>query len=177
MISRRSLLLAAVSSTVAGCGFRLRGEDPGVLGVLPDRMGLTAEDPFAPVIQEMERLLARDGVTLTEDLSEVALIIAKPVFSERILGPLPSQGGQTRDQVELALTVRYSMTEAGQAFVPNTEVRATLIYAKLDAESSAEQSRIDTYRLELERSLAIQLIQSIRLRYNEVLRNRETESG
>ncbi len=171
MISRRSFLTLTVAAGLTGCGFRLRGTGP-IVGELPPRIRLVTPDPFAPVAREVRRQFEEQGAELTDRATDaVTLTLSLPVQSKRVLGPLPDN----KEQVELALTVTYRLEAPDRTLlVPDTEVRATLVYVDSGADTSAEASRVAQLLRGLESDLSAQIVPSIRVRYAQALEATDT---
>ena len=58
--------------------------------------------------------------------------------------------------------------------IPDTKVRATLIYVDGGADTSAEDQRVAQLRRSLEEDLLRQIVPSIRVRYEQALKQKDT---
>lgn len=173
MISRRLLITAMGASLLTGCGFRLRGTGP-LIGELPDRLKISTPDPFSPFIRDIIRQLQEQGTEIVERASDVpTLTLNLPVLDERVLGPVT--GG---DQTELALTMSYRLDGPNMTLlIPETSVKASLIYVDSGADTSAEDSRVRQLRRGLESDLLGQVVSSIRVRYAQALKLSANSGG
>ena len=87
-----------------------------------------------------------------------------------MLGPV--SGG---DQTELALEITYRVvSEDLVLLIPDTKVRATLIYVDGGADTSAEDQRVAQLKRSLEEDLLRQIVPSIRVRYEQALKQTDT---
>lgn len=165
MINRRNILTALVALSLTGCGFSLRGVGTPA-GTLPEAIRIETVDPYAPFIREITRQLTDQGVEVTALRSAPVLTLTAPVITERELGPLDAN----RDQMELAAEVTYRLTDSDLVeLIPETAVRATLIYVDSGADTSAEDQRINQLKRGLESDLLRQVVPSLRVRYEQAL--------
>ena len=166
MISRRLVLLGIGATVLTGCGFRLRGTGPQI-GELPPKLRIVTADPFSPLIRTIIRQLEDQGTEIVDrDTSVPTLTLTLPRLEDRVLGPVT--GG---DQTELALTMTYKMDAPNMTqLIPETPVKASLIYVDSGADTSAEDSRVAQLRRGLETDLLGQVVSSIRVRYAQALK-------
>ncbi len=103
---------------------------------------------------------------MDRDTSVPTLTLTLPRLEDRVLGPVT--GG---DQTELALTMTYKMDAPNMTqLIPETPVKASLIYVDSGADTSAEDSRVAQLRRGLETDLLGQVVSSIRVRYAQALK-------
>ena len=164
-MNRRVFIALSGLGVLAGCGFQLRGaEDP--MGQLPKSLRIEATDPYSSIVRKINRELTRHGVKIVSTTSAPTLNLTLPKVSQRVLGPV-SGGG---DQTELALEMSYRLSDQNRiSMVPETEVRVTLIYIDRNAASSAEYQSVAQLRRSLEDSLVVQVVTSIRIRYEQAI--------
>jgi outer membrane lipopolysaccharide assembly protein LptE/RlpB len=169
MINRRAFLTLAATGLLSGCGFRLRGSgDP--IGQLPDALRIETTDPFSAIIQNITRQLKDQGTDVVTTGTVPVLKLTLPTTSERVLGPV--SGG---DQTELALEMTYSLIGVDlRLLIPETTVRATLIYVDGGSDTSAEDQRVAQLKRSLEADLLRQIVPSIRVRYEQALKQTQT---
>ena len=171
MISRRLVLLGIGATVLTGCGFRLRGTGPQI-GELPPKLRIVTADPFSPLIRKIIRQLEDQGTEIVDrDTSVPTLTLILPRSEERVLGPISALNGVAREQVELSLTMTYKMDAPNMTqLIPETPVKASLIYVDSGADTSAEDSRVAQLRRGLETDLLGQVVSSIRVRYAQALK-------
>ena len=165
MINRRAFLILAAAGFLTGCGFRLRGIET-LIGRLPVSLKIQTTDPYAPMIQNITRQLNDQGTDVVTSGSVPTLKVTLPALTDRVLGPV--SGG---DQTELTMEVTYSLiSEDLVLLIPDTKVRATLIYVDDGADTSAENQRMAQLTRSLEEDLLRQIVPSIRVRYEQALK-------
>jgi hypothetical protein len=85
---------------------------------------------------------------------------------------------QAGDQTELALQMSYSLTSDDLILlIPETTVRATLIYVDGGADTSAEDQRVEQLKRSLESDLLRQIVPSIRVRYEQALKQTQSSQA
>ena len=156
MMNRRAFLTLSVAGFLTGCGFRLRGTGPA-MGKLPDSLKIQTTDPYAPMIQNITRQLNDQGTDVVTSGSVPTLTLSLPVLTDRVLGPV--SGG---DQTELALEITYRL------------VSEDLVYVDGGADTSAEDQRVAQLKRSLEEDLLRQIVPSIRVRYEQALKQTDT---
>lgn len=79
------LFLLSVLLTLAGCGFALRGGTP-VSAQFP-ALTVIAADPASPLLPELKRALAQDGVTVSDTTvdGQAVLTLSTEAFGREIL--------------------------------------------------------------------------------------------
>jgi hypothetical protein len=78
------------------------------------------------------------------------------------------------DQTELALEMTYSLIgEDLVLLIPETKIRATLIYVDSGANTSAEDRRVTQLKHHLENDLLSQIVPSIRVRFEQALMQKD----
>lgn len=161
MTSRRAFLFIAATS-MAGCGFKLRGAgDP--VGSLPEMLIIRTVDPFASIIKSIKRQLISEGCDVVETGNVPILTVSGIQSSKRVLGPVT--GG---DQTELILEISYGLVDTNLVtIIPKTPIRASLIYVDTGLETSADDSRLTQFKRGLERDLLQQIVPSLRIRYDQ----------
>ena len=165
MINRRAFLTLSVAGFLSGCGFRLRGTGTPI-GKLPESLKIQTTDPYAPMIQNITRQLNDQGTDVVTSGSVPTLKVTLPALTDRVLGPV--SGG---DQTELTMEVTYSLiSEDLVLLIPDTKVRATLIYVDDGADTSAENQRMAQLTRSLEEDLLRQIVPSIRVQYEQALK-------
>ena len=165
MINRRALLTLTAAGFFSGCGLRLRGVGTSQ-GQLPDALRIQSSDPYSPIVQHMTRQLKAQGTNVSTSGSVPMLKVTLPTVLSRVLGPV--SGG---DQTELTLELSYSLTGDDLILlIPETTVRATLIYVDGGVDTSAEDQRIEQLKRSLESDLLRQIVPSIRVRYEQALK-------
>jgi LPS-assembly lipoprotein len=169
MMNRRTFLALSAAGLLTGCGFRLRGTGTPK-GQLPASLRIETNDRYSPIVQNITRQLKEQGVTVVSSGSVPVLKLTPPTLTERMLGPL--SGG---DQTELALEMTYSLNDDDLVLlIPETKVRATLIYVDGGANTSAEDQRVAQLKRSLESDLLRQIAPSIRVRYEQALKQTDT---
>ena len=169
MINRRAFLTLSAAGFLTGCGFRLRGTGTA-MGKLPKSLKIQTTDPYAPMIQNITRNLNDQGTDVVTSGSVPTLILSLPALTDRVLGPV--SGG---DQTELALEITYRLvSEDLVLLIPDTRVRATLIYVDSGADTSAEDQRVAQLNRSLEEDLLRQIVPSIRVRYEQAFKQTDT---
>lgn len=172
MINRRALLTLTAAGLLSGCGFRLRGTGTPQ-GQIPDRLRIQTSDPYSPIVQNITRQLNDQGTDVVTSGSAPLLKVTLPTLSSRVLGPV--SGG---DQTELALQMSYSLTGDDLILlIPETTVRATLIYVDGGADTSAEDQRVEQLKRSLESDLLRQIVPSIRVRYEQALKQTQSSQA
>lgn len=172
MINRRVLLTLTATSILSGCGFRLRGTGTPQ-GRLPRVLRIQTSDPYLSIIQNVIRQLKDQGTDVVTIGSAPMLKMTSPTLSSRVLGPV--SGG---DQTELALEMSYSLTGDDLILlIPETTVRATLIYVDAGADTSAEDQRVEQLKRSLESDLLRQIVPSIRMRYEQALEQSQSSQA
>ena len=168
-MNRRAFLTLSAAGFLTGCGFRLRGIGIA-MGKLPESLKIKTTDPYAPMIQNITRQLNDQGTDVVTSGSVPTLTLSLPALTDRVLGPV--SGG---DQTELALEITYRLvSEDLVLLIPDTKVRATLIYVDGGADTSAEEQRVAQLKRSLEEDLLRQIVPSIRIRYEQALKQTDT---
>ena len=164
MINRRNFLFFAFG-LLPGCGFRLRGTRE-LPGNLPQRIRIETTDAYSPFIKEIIRQLTEQGTNVITTGSSPILKLTLPIAYKRILGPV-SKGKQT----ELTLELKYSLIGSDLIeLIPETKIRTTLFYVDGGEDTSAEDQRLIQLRGSLESDLLRQIVPSIRIRYEQALK-------
>jgi outer membrane lipopolysaccharide assembly protein LptE/RlpB len=165
MMNRRVFLVLSAAGLLTGCGFRLRGTDTPK-GQLPESLRIETTDPYSPIVQNITRQLKEQGANVVSSGSVPVLKLSLPTLTNRALGSV--SGG---DQTELGLEMTYSLVGDDLVFlIPETKVRATLIYVDGSADTSAEDQRVAQLKRSLETDLLRQIMPSIRVRYEQALK-------
>ena len=165
MMNRRAFLALSAAGLLTGCGFRLRGTGAPT-GQLPEALRIETTDPYSPIVQNITRQLEDQGANVVSSGSVPVLKLTLPTLTDRVLGPV--SGG---DQTELALEMTYSLVGDDLVLlIPETKVRATLIYVDGGADTSAEDQRVAQLKRSLESDLLRQIVPSIRVRYEQALK-------
>lgn len=124
-------------------------------------------------MQNITRQLNDQGTDVVTSGSAPLLKVTLPTLSSRVLGPV--SGG---DQTELALQMSYSLTSDDLILlIPETTVRATLIYVDGGADTSAEDQRVEQLKRSLESDLLRQIVPSIRVRYEQALKQTQSSQA
>jgi outer membrane lipopolysaccharide assembly protein LptE/RlpB len=124
-------------------------------------------------VQNITRQLNDQGTDVVTSGSAPLLKVTLPTLSSRVLGPV--SGG---DQTELALQMSYSLTSDDLILlIPETTVRATLIYVDGGADTSAEDQRVEQLKRSLESDLLRQIVPSIRVRYEQALKQTQSSQA
>jgi outer membrane lipopolysaccharide assembly protein LptE/RlpB len=169
MMNRRVFLVLSAAGLLTGCGFRLRGTDTPK-GQLPESLRIETTDPYSPIVQNITRQLKEQGANVVSSGSVPVLKLSLPTLTNRVLGSV--SGG---DQTELALEMTYSLVGDDLVLlIPETNVRATLIYRDGSADTSAEDQRVAQLKRSLETDLLRQIMSSIRVRYEQALKQTDT---
>ena len=168
-MNRRTFLALSAAGLLTGCGFRLRGTGTPK-GQLPASLRIETNDRYSPIVQNITRQLKEQGVTVVSSGSVPVLKLSLPTLTNRVLGPV--SGG---DQTELALEMTYNLIDDDLVLlIPETKVRATLIYVDGGANTSAEDQRVAQLKRSLESDLLRQIAPSIRVRYEQALKQTDT---
>tara|TARA_B100001093_G_scaffold495047_1_gene539088 strand:+ start:1433 stop:1954 length:522 start_codon:yes stop_codon:yes gene_type:complete len=163
---RRVFLTLSGLGLLAGCGFRLRGTADS-MGQIPEVLRIEATDPYSSIVQKITQKFTHQGVQIVSASSAPTLKLTLPKESKRILGPVSDSG----DQTELALEMSYNLTSQDHnKIVPETEVRVTLVYIESGSATSADQQSIAQLKRSLEDDLALQVVASIRVRYEQAVK-------
>jgi outer membrane lipopolysaccharide assembly protein LptE/RlpB len=134
---------------------------------------IQTSDPYSPIVQNITRQLNDQGTDVVTSGSAPLLKVTLPTLSSRVLGPV--SGG---DQTELALQMSYSLTSDDLILlIPETTVRATLIYVDGGADTSAEDQRVEQLKRSLESDLLRQIVPSIRVRYEQALKQTQSSQA
>jgi LPS-assembly lipoprotein len=169
MINRRAFLTLTAAGLLSGCGFQLRGTGTPQ-GQLPNALRIQTSDPYSPIVQNIMRQLKDQGTDVVTKESAPTLRVTLPTLSSRVLGPV--SGG---DQTELTLEMSYSLTGDDLILlIPDTKVRATLIYVDGGEDTSAEDQRVEQLKRSLESDLLRQLVPSFRVRYEQALKQTQS---
>jgi outer membrane lipopolysaccharide assembly protein LptE/RlpB len=169
MMNRRVFLVLSAAGLLTGCGFRLRGTDTPK-GQLPASVRLETTDPDSPLVHNITRHLKAQVANVVSSGSVPVLKLSLPTLANRVLGSV--SGG---DQTELGLEMTYSLVGDDLVFlIPETKVRATLIYVDGSADTSAEDQRVAQLKRSLETDLLRQIMPSIRVRYEQALKQTDT---
>ena len=169
MMNRRVFLVLSAAGLLTGCGFSLRGTDT-LKGQLPESLRIETTDPYSPIVQNITRQLKEQGAKVVSSGPVPVLKLSLPTLTNRVLGSV--SGG---DQTELALEMTYSLVGDDLVLlIPETKVRATLIYVDGSADTSAEDQRVAQLKRSLETDLLRQIMPSIRVRYEQALKQTDT---
>jgi outer membrane lipopolysaccharide assembly protein LptE/RlpB len=134
---------------------------------------IQTSDSYSPIVQNITRQLNDQGTDVVTSGSAPLLKVTLPTLSSRVLGPV--SGG---DQTELALQMSYSLTSDDLILlIPETTVRATLIYVDGGADTSAEDQRVEQLKRSLESDLLRQIVPSIRVRYEQALKQTQSSQA
>jgi outer membrane lipopolysaccharide assembly protein LptE/RlpB len=134
---------------------------------------IQTSDPYSPIVQNITRQLNDQGTDVVTSGSAPLLKVTLPTLSSRVLGPV--SGG---DQTELALQMSYSLTSDDLILlIPETTVRATLIYVDGGADTAAEDQRVEQLKRSLESDLLRQIVPSIRVRYEQALKQTQSSQA
>ena len=167
-MNRRLFIALSGLLFLAGCGFQLRGTDD-YIGQLPKALRIEATDPFSPIVQKVTREFSQQEIQIVSESSAPVLKLTLPKASKRVLGPVSG----SEDQTELALEMSYSVFSQNRiSLVPETEVRVSLVYIDNGAATSAENQSIAQLKKSLEEDLVKQVVNSIRLRYEQAIKHR-----
>jgi hypothetical protein len=124
-------------------------------------------------VQNITRQLNDQGTDVVTSGSAPLLKVTLPTLSSRVLGPVSGS-----DQTELALQMSYSLTSDDLILlIPETTVRATLIYVDGGADTSAEDQRVEQLKRSLESDLLRQIVPSIRVRYEQALKQTQSSQA
>jgi outer membrane lipopolysaccharide assembly protein LptE/RlpB len=134
---------------------------------------IQTSDPYSPIVQNITRQLNDQGTDVVTSGSAPLLKVTLPTLSSRVLGPVSGS-----DQTELALQMSYSLTSDDLILlIPETTVRATLIYVDGGADTSAEDQRVEQLKRSLESDLLRQIVPSIRVRYEQALKQTQSSQA
>jgi outer membrane lipopolysaccharide assembly protein LptE/RlpB len=134
---------------------------------------IQTSDPYSPIVQNITRQLNDQGTDVVTSGSAPLLKVTLPTLSSRVLGPVSGS-----DQTELALRMSYSLTSDDLILlIPETTVRATLIYVDGGADTSAEDQRVEQLKRSLESDLLRQIVPSIRVRYEQALKQTQSSQA
>ena len=128
------------------------------------------EELYEKIIKDFS--MESEKIYISADLCSGALELLKKLKDKHLYVASGS------DQTELALQMSYSLTGDDLILlIPETTVRATLIYVDGGADTSAEDQRVEQLKRSLESDLLRQIVPSIRVRYEQALKQTQSSQA
>jgi LPS-assembly lipoprotein len=159
MNSLRGLFLLVAASSLAACGFQLRGEASLSSGL--QRVHVQISDPFSPLRRDLQAALVRSGATVEEKSGDG---IAEINLANVSLGPIVRSVGATAfvNEFSMIYHVELSISDAsGKTLLPSQVIEHSREFTFDQSQAIGTNVEQDEIKKEMERDMVQTVMRKI----------------